>query len=114
MPARLEPRQGYGNLSMAVDAGPGDGGAGGHLLQLPRAGSFAVGGCGHAVRLQEPGVEAHLLGLVAARPAICRRQPDGERVATLAISPWEDRPGPCRAAQVTDQPTGSIRDARDG
>src|ERR1700677_4682710 len=114
MPARLEPRQGHGNLSMAADAGPGDGGAGGHLLQLPRRGGFAVVRCGHAVRLQESGLAAHFLGFAAARIAVCHRWPDGERVAALAVSPREDRTGARRAASLTDERTGSIRDARDG
>ena len=69
---------------------------------------------GHALRLQGPGLAAHLLGLAAARRAVRARQPAGQRVAALALPPRPQKAGGGRPAALAQPPSRPHRVAGDG
>jgi hypothetical protein len=106
--------RGKGTAIFPVDAYAGHccRGAGGNVLQLSRGGGGEGRRCAEVLHIQEPGMEAHLLGFDASRRAVCAGQPVRDRVAALALPARKSaaRPSPpCFAPGARDRPPSKSR-----
>ena len=62
--------------------------------------------CGNAFRLQESGMEAHLLGVAASRHPVHPGKPAGYRIAALAFQAQQGQSRTCRVAPLPHSGTG--------